>query len=498
MIKINKKMFTLGALIAFIAVAVTTGGVNAASTLFGEASIVPGGNPGTALQTVSDNDPGFGGASFNDANGILFSALSALSTDYNVTDDDCGGGSPRFQIKIDENDNNVDDGASDGSIWVYIGPSPSFTDCATGWQSSGNLVGNNDAGRWSSENVGGVNSGTYAQALAAAGTHKILGISLVIDSSWSAAATNGDGEQTILFDNTNINGNIYDYTLPTHTVTIAKYIEDVPATALNANSNSFPMQSSWNADNIGAGSGTYDLGPTGFNNPNPYRATTSEMTEGASYTTSEQTNGSVVGSSCQDGKPFALKGYTTSSVSLADAASKTPSLTVPNFTNLQNDAYVIVWNEDCTPAVTPSPSPSITQSPFAVPAECSQIAGLGAPIVGTSGADNINGTNGNDLIFALSGADRVDGRGGNDCIVAAGGADLVRAGNGDDVVLGGEGADDLRGENGTDSLYGEAGADLLRGGNGADTLDGGANQDSARGENGQDTCTAESENSCEL
>lgn len=65
--------------------------VSAAYSLFGEASIVAGGNPGMALQTVSDSDPGFGGASFDNANGTLFSSLATLSTDYNVTDDDCGG-----------------------------------------------------------------------------------------------------------------------------------------------------------------------------------------------------------------------------------------------------------------------------------------------------------------------------------------------------------------------------------------------------------------------
>ncbi len=146
------------------------------------------------------------------------------------------------------------------------------------------------------------------------------------------------------------------------------------------------------------------------------------------------------------------------------------------------------------PAV--SPSPTITPNPFAVPAECTGT--YGAPIVGTNGSNIINGTSGNDLIFAFGGADKVDGKGGDDCIVAGGGADSVKGNNGNDVILGGEGADDLKGENDNDTLYGNNGADSLRGGNGSDTLIGGNNSDSARGEGGSDTCDAESENSCEI
>lgn len=153
---------------------------------------------------------------------------------------------------------------------------------------------------------------------------------------------------------------------------------------------------------------------------------------------------------------------------------------------------------------------------FAVPAECKGIEGLGAPIVGTVGSDNINGTSGNDLIFALGGSDKVNGKGGNDCIVGGDGSDKLIGGNGSDVILGGNDSDSIEGNDGADKLYGEGGSDSLKGGNdadqlfggdgsdslkgdaGNDTLDGQAGIDSAKGGAGTDTCIAESKNSCEL
>ncbi len=321
-----------------------------ASSLFDDAMTVSVGNPADAVQIRSDATvaPGFGGISFDDANGTLFSSLSTLSTDFNVTDDNCGAGSPRIQIRIDSNDSNVND-AGDGNIFVYLGPSPSFTGCAQNtWLSSGNLVGNNDAGRWDSAQIpGGTNSGTYTQALAAAGPHKILRISIVDDSSWSAAATGGDGEMTTLLDNVTINSTTYTFPPPPPvTVTIHKYVDGVHADATNAEGQSFPMQSCWDAVNLGGpGCGVFSLTPT------TYDAQTSSMTSGADYSTNEDLTGPSVGASCAEGKPFALVGYSTGDTETL-AASSTVSTTSPAFTNIVTDKHVIVWNRDCTPKLT--------------------------------------------------------------------------------------------------------------------------------------------------
>ncbi len=145
---------------------------------------------------------------------------------------------------------------------------------------------------------------------------------------------------------------------------------------------------------------------------------------------------------------------------------------------------------------TPIPSPTVTPNPFAVPAECTGT--YGAPIVGTNGSNNIKGTGGNDLIFALGGSDKVDGKGGNDCIVGGGGSDSIDGGSGDDVVLGGDSADTLKGGGENDKLYGGNGADSLDGGSGDDYLNGEAGTDKAVGGTDTDTCMAESQKTCEL
>lgn len=130
---------------------------------------------------------------------------------------------------------------------------------------------------------------------------------------------------------------------PTVTVTIDKYVQGVMSTGATANNADFGMTSTWDADNMGAGTGSYALSET---NTTPYQAVTGEMTSGADYSTSENLDGDMVGAQCADEKPFALEGYTTGNTH-AEAASGTPSMTIPSFTNLQNDKFVIVWNRDC-------------------------------------------------------------------------------------------------------------------------------------------------------
>ncbi len=137
------------------------------------------------------------------------------------------------------------------------------------------------------------------------------------------------------------------------TVTIIKYVEGVHATNANANNQSFPMQSSWNAQNIGAGSGTYSLAPS------TYEAQTTSMSNGASYSTNEDTSGNSVGATCAAGKPYALVGY-SSGDSEALAAAQTPSPNSPALTNITTNKYVIVWNDDCAIAPPAPDSVSVT------------------------------------------------------------------------------------------------------------------------------------------
>lgn len=163
---------------------------------------------------------------------------------------------------------------------------------------------------------------------------------------------------TLAFDNSQLS--LVSAQPTTVKVTVNKFIDGVQATASNANSSAFPMSSTWNAVNLGSGTGSYDLDADGFNNiPTPYQAITSEMTAGADYSTYEITSGNNVGASCAEGKPFALVGYTTGDTLVA-ASGATLSTTIPSFTNLQSNKYVIVWNQTCVPP--PSCPAGTTQS----------------------------------------------------------------------------------------------------------------------------------------
>ncbi len=131
-----------------------------------------------------------------------------------------------------------------------------------------------------------------------------------------------------------------------------------------------------------------------------------------------------------------------------------------------------------------------------VPQECSEIDFSGPPIFGTARAENLHGTNGNDLIFGLEGADRIEGNGGDDCIVGGEGADRINGNGGNDVILGQNGSDTIKGNSGndrliggagSDSLDGEAGEDVLEGGDGSDSLNGGNNNDTLLGGAGSDS-----------
>ncbi len=209
-----------------------------------------------------------------------------------------------------------------------------------------------------------------------------------------------------------------------------------------------------------------------------------------------------------------------------------------NTANLTPGNYCFVFNptDDAGQAdvrvtrtfVVNQPTPGIE-----IPAQCDQNLTYNV-INGTNASQTINGTSGNDLIFARGGSDKIDGKSGNDCIVGGDGSDSIKGGSGNDVILGGDGSDKIEGGSGVDSLYGEEGSDslsggaendMLSGGDGTDSLDGGSGNDSLHGGNGtdslkggagndsltgdsgmdsakggagSDTCSAESENSCEL
>jgi hypothetical protein len=145
------------------------------------------------------------------------------------------------------------------------------------------------------------------------------------------------------------------------TVTIDKFIDGQMATSGSATGSSFPMQSSWDAANLGgAGSGSFDLGPTGLNSNTPYEAVTSNMDSGSDYAANEVTGGDVVGASCADGKPFALAGYSVGDTREEAMAASTTTQS-PSLTGIASDKFIIVHNVTCGATSTPPTTATTSQ-----------------------------------------------------------------------------------------------------------------------------------------
>lgn len=167
--------------------------------LFGDAKFVKegvGSDP-WALRIRSDASPAFGGVAWSPDGPMTFADLLTVSTDFRVTEADCGGGSPRFSISLDT----TGDGVRDGSVFVYLGPVPNFSGCGSAWQSSGNLIEATDT-RFDSTQFGGPFYGTHAGTLALVGSGTVTRVSLVVDSSWLF------GTQTVLVDNVTVNDSV--------------------------------------------------------------------------------------------------------------------------------------------------------------------------------------------------------------------------------------------------------------------------------------------------
>jgi Ca2+-binding RTX toxin-like protein len=102
--------------------------------------------------------------------------------------------------------------------------------------------------------------------------------------------------------------------------------------------------------------------------------------------------------------------------------------------------------------------------------------------------ENAIGGSDKDTIYGNVIANQLEGRDGNDILFGFEGKDSLWGGNNDDTLHGGDDNDTLRGENGNDTLNGGAGIDDLYGGDGHDVLDGGndGSRELMQGEAGND------------
>jgi hypothetical protein len=178
----------------------------ATATLFGSATV-----EGDHVKIVSDTAvpstpvDDFGGVTFGGTGVTDFNSLTTLQAEYNVTDDACKGGAPRFEIDFAGTTNN---------LFVYLGTHNATTgefDCAANtWLDSGNLITSTDVRFDTSKFAGGTFYDTYAHAKTLLGTTAIEAIRFVVDGGWSLT----DKEQTVLLRKATVNTSVFTWTTP--------------------------------------------------------------------------------------------------------------------------------------------------------------------------------------------------------------------------------------------------------------------------------------------
>jgi hypothetical protein len=109
----------------------------------------------------------------------VFADVDHLSYSYDMIQGGIGGGAPRAVFVLDFNNDNV----LDGTMVLHWGPAGSFVDPTLGnGLSTGNLMALTDTGRWDLTGVGGSGYTDYAAALTAAGSARVLRVSLTVDT----------------------------------------------------------------------------------------------------------------------------------------------------------------------------------------------------------------------------------------------------------------------------------------------------------------------------
>jgi Ca2+-binding RTX toxin-like protein len=104
-----------------------------------------------------------------------------------------------------------------------------------------------------------------------------------------------------------------------------------------------------------------------------------------------------------------------------------------------------------------------------------------APPAGGPGADHLTGTGGPDIIDGGAGRDTIVAKGGNDIIFGGdeqAEGDNIQGGEGEDVIFGGDGSDTIAGGGGPDTIEACAGK--------RDAINGGADHDTATRDMGLD------------
>ncbi|MBS1807093.1 MAG: hypothetical protein JST84_02745 [Acidobacteria bacterium] len=140
---------------------------------------------------------------------LKFKDIHTLGVDFRKWRGDCGGGSPRFEIALDGNN----DGIIDGSVFIYLGPLYNYNRCSNTWESTGNLmVGGGDERFDLTQFFRGVFYDTWRNAISLVGEYAVCYILLVEDGAWYPGLDypfgNLQNYQVFHFDNVRVNNDL--------------------------------------------------------------------------------------------------------------------------------------------------------------------------------------------------------------------------------------------------------------------------------------------------
>lgn len=217
------------------------------------------------------------------------------------------------------------------------------------------------------------------------------------------------------------------------------------------------------------------------------------------------------------GKTSSAVRYKAGAAAWVKAIFLPTSSTIPSTTQTTTPTNSLT-NPTTTPTTNPTTTPTTT--PISTSPGKPEVGKTACTITGTSGDDNLIGTDRNDVICGGGGRDRISAKGGNDILYATlvhaasvrkknvriytvrayaedTGTDEFDGGEGDDVMVsddstvgsqldGGAGDDIVYGGIGNDDIDGGLGNDLIDAFDGNDQVEGGAGTDTMYGGNGDD------------
>ncbi len=173
------------------------------------------------LELTSKLDPTWeygvtgGGLRYIPTASLYFQDIYKLSTYWKAVTD-WGGGSPRFYLAIDmDNDGDFEPHyanpeSPDGYAFAYILQKfPAFYGGPTGWLDTGNLIGAT-TGIWDTTQFGGPSGYTnYAGALSLFSGKRVVEIQIVVDGGWLKGWSGSDFEQVVWANYVTVNSDVY-------------------------------------------------------------------------------------------------------------------------------------------------------------------------------------------------------------------------------------------------------------------------------------------------